>query len=559
MTVPPIVVWPRVAGQCSPPGFPDRGRVHPLLAGPPNPEPPVLSRDEADLAAFGYKQRLDRTLGGFSSFAAGFSYLSILTGLPQLFYLGYHAAGPAFFWTWPAVLAGQMLVACCFAELAAEFPLSGGVYQWAKQLSSPMVGWLAGWIALACAVVSMASVALALQGTLPRLAPALQLIGGSDDPITAARNAVLLGCGLIVLTTAINIGGVRLLARINNIGVFAEIVGASLLVILLFMAAQRGPMVVLDTQGTGGPAPLGMLGPLLMAALTSSFVMYGFDTAGSLAEETANPRRLAPRAILGSLASVGLVGGLLILGALMAAPNLADPTLGRLGGGMPAIIDAAIGSTLGWFLLADVTLAIVVCTLTVQAAAVRLIFAMARDNGLPWASALASLSGSARSPRLPAILLGLGALLILVINANSPEIVELLAAVAIVWANLGYLFVTVPQLIRRWRNRQSDVSQDSITSDYFGLGRWGGPINLLAVVWSVGVVVNVGWPRPEIYGDSWYRQYVAVWATMVLLGVGIVYGGWSRRRGQAEVLAEHRAFLPDRVMGRAAEVSEERL
>ena len=46
-------------------------------------------RDATDLAGFGYRQRLDRTLGGFSSFAAGFSYLSILTGLPQLFYLGF--------------------------------------------------------------------------------------------------------------------------------------------------------------------------------------------------------------------------------------------------------------------------------------------------------------------------------------------------------------------------------------------------------------------------------------------------------------------------------------
>jgi amino acid transporter len=113
-------------------------------------------RDATDLAGFGYRQRLDRTLGGFSSFAAGFSYLSILTGLPQLFYLGYGAGGPAFFWTWPTVLFGQFLVALCFAELAAEFPLSGGVYQWAKQVGWDSVGWMAGWIYLACAMVSLA-------------------------------------------------------------------------------------------------------------------------------------------------------------------------------------------------------------------------------------------------------------------------------------------------------------------------------------------------------------------------------------------------------------------
>jgi hypothetical protein len=44
--------------------------------------------DARDLAAFGYRQELDRTLGRFSSFAAGFSYISILTGLFQTFYLG---------------------------------------------------------------------------------------------------------------------------------------------------------------------------------------------------------------------------------------------------------------------------------------------------------------------------------------------------------------------------------------------------------------------------------------------------------------------------------------
>jgi len=41
--------------------------------------------DSDELAQFGYKQELDRSLGSFSSFAAGFSYISILTGVFQLF------------------------------------------------------------------------------------------------------------------------------------------------------------------------------------------------------------------------------------------------------------------------------------------------------------------------------------------------------------------------------------------------------------------------------------------------------------------------------------------
>ena len=48
--------------------------------------------DNNDLARFGYRQELKRSIGSFSSFAAGFSYISILTGLFQMFYLGYGIA-----------------------------------------------------------------------------------------------------------------------------------------------------------------------------------------------------------------------------------------------------------------------------------------------------------------------------------------------------------------------------------------------------------------------------------------------------------------------------------
>ena len=498
-------------------------------------------RDATDLAGFGYRQRLDRTLGGFSSFAAGFSYLSILTGLPQLFYLGFGAGGPAFFWTWPAVLLGQFLVALCFAELAAEFPLSGGVYQWAGRVGSGSAGWMAGWVYLACATISLASVALALEGALPRIAPWARLVGDGSNPADSARNAVLLAAALIVLSTLVNVLGVRLLARINNVGVFAEMAGAALLIALLAWKARRGVGVVLETHGHGDGLPLGYLGPFLAAALVPSFVMYGFDTAGALAEETDDPRRKAPRAILGSLAAVGLAGGLLILVALRAAPDLLDPRLGRLGGGLAAIIEDALGSGWGQLLLADVVLAVAVCTLTVHAAAVRLIFAMARDNNLPGSARLARMPGSSRTPRLPAVLLGLGALAILAANYNLPQIVEVMASVAIAWANLAYLLVTVPQLIRRLRSPGSPRPAEGL----FTLGRWGLPINALAVIWGVLMVVNMGWPRPEVYGEAWYRRYAAPLATAAMLGAGSACRGRFGRRGVGGVLEDHRAASPE--------------
>src|SRR5207237_4514060 len=91
--------------------------------------------DEADLARFGYKQELRRSLGTFSSFAVAFSYISPSTGIFTLFYLGIGALGGVLFWTWPIVALGQFIVALNWAELSSHFPVAGSVFQWTKYLA----------------------------------------------------------------------------------------------------------------------------------------------------------------------------------------------------------------------------------------------------------------------------------------------------------------------------------------------------------------------------------------------------------------------------------------
>ena len=114
------------------------------------------SNDSGELAGFGYKQELDRSLGNFSSFAAGFSYISILTGVIQLFAFGFLFAGPAVWWTWLIVFTGQMSVALCFAELAGQYPLAGSVYNWSKRVAGDFSSWMTGWIYIVGSIVTVA-------------------------------------------------------------------------------------------------------------------------------------------------------------------------------------------------------------------------------------------------------------------------------------------------------------------------------------------------------------------------------------------------------------------
>ena len=129
------------------------------------PMDPGDARDAQDLARFGYKQELSRSLGGFSCFAAGFSYISILTGMFQTADT-WASCSPAraFIWAWPFVFAGQMMVALQFAELAAHYPIAGSVYQWSKKMSPRAWAWNNGWIYLCAQLVTIPAVARRLAG-----------------------------------------------------------------------------------------------------------------------------------------------------------------------------------------------------------------------------------------------------------------------------------------------------------------------------------------------------------------------------------------------------------
>jgi amino acid transporter len=74
-------------------------------------------------------------------------------------------------------------------------------------------------------------------------APAVGGPGASADPTiaTGAQNAVLLGLAVLLLTTAINVVGVRVTAVFNSIGVTIEILGVIALVVVLLILSERAP------------------------------------------------------------------------------------------------------------------------------------------------------------------------------------------------------------------------------------------------------------------------------------------------------------------------------
>ena len=494
--------------------------------------------DDTGLNEFGYTNKLKRSLGSFHTFAAGISYISVLTGTFQLSYFGLSSGGPAYWWSWPLVFVGQLMVALSFAELASHYPIAGSIYNWAKRLGGQHVAWLAGWTMLIASIVSIAATALAYQKTLPQIWGAFQIIGDGSDATSDAANGVLLASVLILFTTLVNAFGVKLMARINSAGVFIELFAAVLLILFLAVAATRGPEVVLDTQGTGSSYPTGYLGAFLVAGIASSYVMYGFDTAASLGEESINPHRNAPRAILRSLIASFILGGLIILLALMAARNLTAPELTSVG--LQFVLTDALGPLIGRMFLVVVFVAITVCVLAVHTAAIRMAFAMARDNALPGGGKLARVSPRFQTPVVPAVIVGVLAVALLLVNIGQAQIFSAITSLAVILIYIAYLLVTVPMLVARLRGTWSSKHQEG----RFTLGKWGLPVNVLAVVWGLAMTVDLAWPRKSVYNADppyhWYLQWSAVLFVVIILGGGFLYY-WFAQRRRVGVLAEHRA------------------
>src|SRR6266705_3951931 len=262
-------------------------------------------KDEALLQKFGYKQELRRSLGFLSNFAVAFSYISVSTGTFALFYLGILAGGPAFFWTWIIVAIGQFIVALNFAELSSHFPIAGSIYQWSKRLSGYTLGLFTGWIYFFAGILTITGVAF----TIP--IPLLGIFPGIPATILGLNSAVFIALVSIVIGTVINIAGVRLVSIVDNIGVAAEIIGMFGFAVILLIFNNHQPISFLFTgthtslQTAAQPWTPGFgttyAGAFIAALFMSLYVIYGFDTAGTLGEETKNPQATAPRGVLWSI------------------------------------------------------------------------------------------------------------------------------------------------------------------------------------------------------------------------------------------------------------------
>jgi amino acid transporter len=455
------------------------------------------SADAEHLKTLGYDEGFKRSMSLWANFALGFTYLSPLVGIYSIFALGLATGGPpAVFWIF-IVGAGQLLVALVFGEIVSQYPIAGGIYPWARRLWGKRYAWMAAWVYIWALIVTIVAVSEFGSGFFA------SLFGLEYTPLVGLVLTVV----LLVVALLINFSGTKNLARVATIGLAAELAGVVLLGLYLLIFQRKNDFsVFFDTMGTESAHGGNYAAAFLGAALIGLFLFYGFEACGDVAEEVKDPSRRIPRAMVMTI----LVGGVSALfsfaGYVLAAPNLAAIVAGEDADPIPGILDATLGPVGAKIFLVIALVAFLSCTLSLQAAASRLLYSFGRDGMIPGHKWLAHVSPRTAVPARALVVACVIPILIAVgvyFNASLLVQVTSFAVFGIYWSFQSVVLAALRQRVKGWK-----------PAGPFSLGVWGWVVNIAALAYGLFAMFLLA--RPGESGD------VGVdW--IVLIGFGVVF------------------------------------
>ena len=494
------------------------------------PVPPPQDADKQVLHQFGYAQQLLRDMGGFSNFAISFSIISVLTGAVTLYGVGLNAGGPVVMGLgWPLVTLFVLFVAAALAELASAIPTSGALYHWASLLGGPGWGWLTAWLNLIGLVAAIAGIDY---GCAQFMTP---LLGLAETP----QNFTIVFGVLLLSHAVLNHVGIRVVARLNDFSAIYHVAGVAIVVLALAFFAPKQPAAWLFTKTfttvQDHPFWFAFLGGLLQAQWTYT----GYDASAHTIEETKNARVSAPWGIYLSVAVSGFFGYIMLAFVTLAIKDL--NATAAAGNPFIYIMEQALGEAFGCVVLWVVTLAMWFCGLSCITSTSRMIFAFARDQGVPLSSVWARVSRRYRTPAaavwLAAGLSFLLPCLILALVALFPRQLsfsKLYPAVTGVSTIGLYLSYGIPLLLKLRAIRQGVWTPRA--NGPWSLGNWSVAVNLVALVWIAFITVLFVLPPNDLTGWIFGGAFIALLLFYVARVRGRFHGPVPQATSQAGLL-----------------------
>ena len=371
------------------------------------------------------------------------------------------------------------------AELASKYPFAGSMYQWPTILAGKRVGWWMGWVYAGALFPLMT----AYYASLPVLIHPLFNLAPSFT--TDAIIIVIAACIAVVW----NIARIGMLGHIAQWAMILELSVVTVVCLLTFILGAKhfGNLTQTATLTTtaSGAATVQVLSslknvfPLFIGAgiFNALWVLYTFENGGTLGEETLDAERNAPRAVIGAYLFAITCGFLFLLCITPSIPGMKAAMLG----GVPAENAITAHLPIGIFklFLVVVSLGLIVATNTMFTGAVRHIYGMARDGQLPFSRTF-SRTLKDGSPWTAVLLIGVLSLVPVFVFTTKTSSIVGGATAAMYVAYFLIMSVTLIYRLRGWPKVKGT----------FSLGRWGIPVNIVAVLGTGLTALDLLWPGP---------------------------------------------------------------
>jgi amino acid transporter len=440
---------------------------------------PDVPRDERELGKLGYAQELFRTMGGFSNFAISFSIISILTGAVTLYSHGLKMGGPAeMAFGWPLVMLFTLAVTMSMAELASSLPTSGAMYHWSCKLGGKGWGWFTAWFNIVGQLTALAGIDY---GCAQFVAPLLGLEA-------SGRNLLLVYAVILLSHALINHFGIRLVARLNDLSVTVHIIGVIVIVAALLFFAPKQPAGFFFARITSNTEGWSYAWAFVIGLLQAQWTFTGYDASASVSEETVDPRRRAPWGMIMAVAISGVAGYLLLIALTLAIEDIPSVLNAKDASGneVPAVITIlahALGARAGVLFSALAAMAMWFCGLSAVTWSSRVLYAFARDNGLPLSGLWKQVSRKHRTPS-PAIWLCVATAFLAAVYSGAYSVVTSISVI-------GLYFSYVIPVYLHWRARGTPAG---IERGPWHLGRYGPVINIIAILWVAFISIILSLP-----------------------------------------------------------------
>jgi amino acid transporter len=476
-------------------------------------------------------------MGGFSNFAISFSIISVLTGAVLLYGYGLKFAGPIVNSVgWPLVSLFTLAVAASMAEIASAYPTAGGLYFWAYRLGGRGWAWTTAWLNMIGQVTITAGINIA--AAIYLIGATTRILGIHNDAVTGTWSfQLLVMVAIMIPQVVINIVGIRLTGRLNDVSVWWHIAGVALLVVALALFGKHhnslpflfsfrtsvDPFAAsssLTIADSSAPSPLFRLLPSLarfyrlapaglpfvLALLQAQWTYTGYDASAHVAEETVMARKNSAWGIFLSVAISAVVGYVMLMVLTWCIPNgdiaatASDPypVLFIVAGNLSTLLTNLIAIIIGG--------AMWLCGLASVTSMGRMWYAFARDDGMPGSSMLKRVSGKHKTPAVAIVTTSILAVLVCA-YAAAFYVVTSISTIAL------YLAYVIP-IILNVRNRVPRALTP------WSLGRFGPFINVVAVIWCAFIAIVFMLPPNEL----------ALWTMLLLAAALALYWLLSARR-----------------------------